>query len=320
MKQMENKKKQFIFSLEWAEVLMDFPPEIRYQTYDAIMQYMASGCVVDLSPTARMAFAFIKKELDFYQAKYEATVEARRAAGRKGGRAKKKIPTAKSQSENELGSIEASEPETGNAAGEIIEEEADDRSKTGSKALCLKDSEAETFEAEFAKQKKQSEANASDIELELDIDNNIKSFPKVKDSSAAADLPSDSDVDFNALKDFFNSEMDRRGSRIPKINVISAARRKSIRCRCRQHGKEALMRVIEKAATSDFLNGSVDFVASFDWLLKPNNFIKTLEGNYDNKTAPARAGQSVYPAGNAANPAGAAPRGKIAIEYGLYGE
>ena len=41
-------------------------------------------------------------------------------------------------------------------------------------------------------------------------------------------------------------------------------------------------KVFEKISNSDFLlNGS--FV-SFDWIFKQQNFLKILEGNYDNKT------------------------------------
>ena len=39
-----------------------------------------------------------------------------------------------------------------------------------------------------------------------------------------------------------------------------------------------------KVEASDFLSGRVkDWKASFDWIIKPSNAIKILEGNYDNK-------------------------------------
>ena len=44
------------------------------------------------------------------------------------------------------------------------------------------------------------------------------------------------------------------------------------------------MEVIKQAAKSDFLNGRNDrgWIADFDWLMRPNNFVKVLEGNYNN--------------------------------------
>ena len=39
-----------------------------------------------------------------------------------------------------------------------------------------------------------------------------------------------------------------------------------------------------KVEASDFLSGRVkDWKASFDWIIKPSNAVKILEGNYDNK-------------------------------------
>ena len=53
----------------------------------------------------------------------------------------------------------------------------------------------------------------------------------------------------------------------------------------REYGKDAVLTAIKKAAESDFLNGCGNkaFVASFDWIFRPTNFPKVLEGNYDNK-------------------------------------
>jgi len=45
----------------------------------------------------------------------------------------------------------------------------------------------------------------------------------------------------------------------------------------------------ERAGKSDFLTGKkTDFVANFDFLIKKANFIKLIEGNYDNKTNNSR--------------------------------
>lgn len=90
-------------------------------------------------------------------------------------------------------------------------------------------------------------------------------------------------VDYERLKDYFNEELARHNSVIPKLASVTDRRRQSIKARVREHGKTALMTVIVKAAASAFLNGRNGraFVASFDWMIKPNNFVKVLEGNYD---------------------------------------
>jgi hypothetical protein len=43
--------------------------------------------------------------------------------------------------------------------------------------------------------------------------------------------------------------------------------------------------MIENASASSFLAGQNrrDWQATFDWLFRPNNFVKVLEGNYKDK-------------------------------------
>ena len=81
---MAKDKKSFVFNCEWQEVLMDFPGEVRLEVYDAIVEYVATGRLAELKPLARMAFLFIKKEVDLNNAKYDETVKKRSEAGRRG--------------------------------------------------------------------------------------------------------------------------------------------------------------------------------------------------------------------------------------------
>lgn len=98
------------------------------------------------------------------------------------------------------------------------------------------------------------------------------------------DSLSSSQLDFPRLLEFFNSQLKENNSLIPTIKQLSDARKKMLKARVRESGKEALVSVFKKAAVSDFLNGknNRNFIASFDWLLKPTNFPKVLEGNFDN--------------------------------------
>lgn len=80
--------KTFVFNLEWYEVLEEYPVEVRLEVYDAIMRYAQSGTLIELKPLAKMAFSFIKKEMDYNRQRYETTVEKRREAGQKGGKRK----------------------------------------------------------------------------------------------------------------------------------------------------------------------------------------------------------------------------------------
>lgn len=70
-----------------------------------------------------------------------------------------------------------------------------------------------------------------------------------------------------------------------KVSKLTDAREKTIKARLKEYSMQDIITVFEKAEKSDFLKGkNGTFKASFDWLMKPANFIKVLEGNYDNRS------------------------------------
>ena len=119
----------------------------------------------------------------------------------------------------------------------------------------------------------------SDSDSELSNDNNIILAPYGASSSH------DDPINFDGLVIFFNSTMQKYNSVICQIKDIKGKRRDAVRARSRERGKKSLAIVFENAAKSDFLNGKNDrgFIANFDWLVRPNNFIKVREGNYNNE-------------------------------------
>lgn len=96
--------------------------------------------------------------------------------------------------------------------------------------------------------------------------------------------PDQSKIDFNKLLSFFNSN---RGL-FPEVKKMSDVRKTRISLLAKNYGKESIQVVIEKARDSDFLQGSNKeaWVANFDWIFKPANFLKILEDNYGNREKP----------------------------------
>lgn len=90
-------------------------------------------------------------------------------------------------------------------------------------------------------------------------------------------------IDYKKLIEFFNLET--KGVFGEVRYPLSSKRQDSIRARIREHGKEAFAEMVRKASSSEFLKGNNNrgFQATFDWLIKPSNYQKTLEGNYDNR-------------------------------------
>lgn len=91
----------------------------------------------------------------------------------------------------------------------------------------------------------------------------------------------------------FNASADRVGwSRVQKI---SHPRRRAVIARLKDvDGLAGWRDALAKAEASDFLcnRADRDFALTFDWLIKPANFIKLMEGNYDNRTRNPNAGRS----------------------------
>lgn len=89
-------------------------------------------------------------------------------------------------------------------------------------------------------------------------------------------------IDFKKFVDFFNSN---RGN-MPEIKIISKSRKQRISTLIKNHSKEKLIEAILICKDSNFIQGANDrdWIADFDWITQPKNFIKILEGNYKNKT------------------------------------
>lgn len=90
-------------------------------------------------------------------------------------------------------------------------------------------------------------------------------------------------VPYEKIKDLFHEIC----ISYPKILKLNDTRKKTIKARYLEYGGdiEIFKELFAKAEESNFLKGNNDnnWKASFDWLIKPQNMIKVLEGNYTNK-------------------------------------
>ena len=74
---------------------------------------------------------------------------------------------------------------------------------------------------------------------------------------------------------------------LPTLSKLTDSRKRAIKARLKDNSLDVIKKVFEKAEASDFLKGlkntdGRNWTANFDFLMKEANFIKTLEGNYDN--------------------------------------
>lgn len=111
---------------------------------------------------------------------------------------------------------------------------------------------------------------------------------KKDEPSLCAGAQSSSSSDYSEVVEYWNAAVKKHGSTMRPLRGLTDKRKAAIRARLREHKQEgmaAIRQMIDKAVVSDFLNGrnSRNAIFTFDRLMAPEMFQKTLEGNYDNK-------------------------------------
>lgn len=108
-------------------------------------------------------------------------------------------------------------------------------------------------------------------EIEIEIENRDKRI-EIDNSKAIPD-------NLQQVADSWNS------LNLTQVKSIKGNRLKLLNARIKENGLDAVITAIESIKQSSFLRGQNDraWLISFDWFIKPNNFIKVLEGNYIDK-------------------------------------
>lgn len=78
-------KQSFLFYKDWADIIKDFPDDVQLELLQAIIQYAFYGIETDLQQSTKIAFRFIKPQIDRDTAKYIETVRKNTENGKKGG-------------------------------------------------------------------------------------------------------------------------------------------------------------------------------------------------------------------------------------------
>lgn len=73
--------RNFTFSLKWHTILSNYPVELRREVFDAVIEYAATGNIIDMQPLARIAFDFIRYEIDEKASRREARIAKKNASG-----------------------------------------------------------------------------------------------------------------------------------------------------------------------------------------------------------------------------------------------
>lgn len=122
------------------------------------------------------------------------------------------------------------------------------------------------------------EAKASTSETSSDA----AAEPQAQAKNEESQAKKQDKIDFEKVRKQFNRLMQDKA--IPKLKGKIAGQRKAFfEARVREYGIRSAYRVMIKAAESRFLNGGGrnGWLANFEWIFRPNNFPKVLDGYYD---------------------------------------
>lgn len=219
-----------------------------------IFNYEITGKIPkDLSPMQKMAFSFIKKDLDDNREKYNATIEAKKANGSKGGRPKKE------ESEQNLNNLQ------------VITETEENLSEPKKPVYVSVSDTVSEYD------------NVSDTASDAETPQNDSAAEPLEADEAENDRYGKSDnTPYKRIKSLYNSMCER----LPKIKIIDGDRKKAVAARFATYKDLDFFKTLfEMANASDFLCGTNErnWRADFDWLMSATNIPKVVEGKYDNK-------------------------------------
>ena len=248
----------FILYTSYYAIIEGLTDEQLGQLTRALFIYARDGKAFKLEPVVRMAFSFIKDNIDRNADKYQKKCERNRENIRK--RWEKKH----SEDTNERSDTNVYERIPSNTT--VYEE----------KSRIPYDNDNDND-------------NDNEYDVSKETDNNIPS----KEGSSISENPKVDParrcekIDFAAIKEYWNTKHDQSGSAMRRLTLMSDQRKSNVRARIREYGGDVqkVYKAIDKAIASDFMNGKngKGWVASFDWMMCPSNFPKVLEGNYDNE-------------------------------------
>lgn len=278
----------FILYTSYYALIERLTDEQLGQLTRAIFLYARDGKTINLEPVVRMAFAFIKDNIERNQVKYQAKCDKNRQIAlereRKKREAREKagntnVHERSRTCENNTNVHERSPYDNDN---DNDNEYDNDVSKETNILEPSKEASMQSF----------SEKNVCAAEEPQ------KSSEKKKSKKG--------EIDYAAIKDYWNEQHDKTNSAMRRLTLMTDNRKEAIRGRLKDCKGDIskIYLAIDKAMASDYLNAGHSW-ASYDWVMTRKYFPKVLEGNYDN-TKPATSQQPQSAAAKAQDPAATA--------------
>lgn len=259
----------FILYTSYYALIEGLTDEQLGQLTRAIFLYARDGKTIKLEPVVRMAFAFIKDNIERNQDKYQAKCEKNRQIALERERKKREA-----------------------------------REKAGNTNVHER---SRTCENNTNVHERSPYDNDNDNEYDNDVSKETNILEPSKEGIQSASVKTEAPgggkgsksqkIDYAAVKEYWNRKHDETKSAMPPITLMTENRKVMVKARVRQckGDVKTLYRVIDIAMASDFMNGNNKhgWLGKFDWIFgNEQNFAKVLEGNFNNEPAASQQPQS----------------------------
>jgi hypothetical protein len=261
----------FILYSSYYALIEGLTDEQLGQLTRAIFLYARDGKTINLEPVVRMAFAFIKDNIERNQDKYQAKCEKNRQIALERERKKR----------------EARE-KAGNTNVHERTRTCENNTNVHERSPYDNDNDNEYD-------------NDNDVSKETNIlepsKEGIQSASVKTEAPGGGKVSKSQNIDYAAVKEYWNRKHDETKSAMPPITLMTENRKVMVKARVRQckGDVKTLYRVIDIAMASDFMNGNNKhgWLGKFDWIFgNEQNFAKVLEGNFNNEPAASQQPQS----------------------------
>ena len=248
---------KMVFKRQWVEALKGLPDDLRLRVYEAAMEYSFYGSELGCGDAVvETAFRFIKADMDCENPEQYTPLKS-------GEKASERDREEKNGKQKE--SYKAKE-EKGKRTKEKEEKEIYKEKEKEEKTQAIKELQLNQLQSEKA-----SKGDVSPLRSETSL-----SSPQDGDDKVAGR------TEAMVVLEYFNKKI--QNTPIPGLANMRGTRLARTKARLSEYGGESVRTAIDKFAASRFLQGGGDkgWTACFDWFIRPNNFPKVLEGNYDN--------------------------------------
>ena len=261
----------FILYTSYYALIEGLTDEQLGQLTRAIFLYARDGKTINLEPVVRMAFAFIKDNIERNQDKYQAKCEKNRQIALERERKKR----------------EARE-KAGNTNVHERTRTCENNTNVHERSPYDNDNDNEYD-------------NDNDVSKETNIlepsKEGIQSASVKTEAPGGGKVSKSQKIDYASVKEYWNRKHDETKSAMPPITLMTENRKVMVKARVRQckGDVKTLYRVIDIAMASDFMNGNNKhgWLGKFDWIFgNEQNFAKVLEGNFNNEPATSQQPQS----------------------------